>query len=123
MTYLIILIGVFFIIVGAVLLVRPEIFLGFFRKHLESLGLQVIVVSLNLTIGVSLCSYASISKFPDVFMVFGAMAILKGTINAIIGRSNFKKRVSWGLDVIAPIGRAIGVMYVTFGAFLIHTVW
>ena len=120
MDYLVIITGIALILLGALLVAMPRIFFDFFRKHENSLKLQVVTVILNLVFGLLFMTYAQGSRFPTVFTVIGLLTVLKAVIPMLIGRTDFKDLMSWYMKVLPPFGRVIGVAEAMFGSFLIY---
>ena len=122
MIYVILLFGGMISFLGAVLLVKPDSVVGFFRNNSNSLGLHVLAVVARLILGVALITYATESKFPVVFQIFGWLSVGAAVILGAIGRSRFKALLNWALSSTSSLMRLAGLSAVFLGVFLIYAV-
>ena len=120
MTVLIIIFGALTLLAGIIIVINPEVILGFLRNNLDKLELHILAVVVRLILGVLLIDQSSISKFPFVIEIIGWFSIVAAIFLAVMGRGNFKRLMSWALSLVKPIGRVGGVFAVAFGAFLIY---
>ena len=120
MIILIIIFGALTLLAGIVIVISPEVIFGLLRNNLEKLELHILAVVVRLVLGILLIYQSGISKFPLVIEVIGWLSIVAAIFVAVMGRSNFKRLMSWALSLVKPIGRVGGVLAVAFGAFLIY---
>ena len=122
MQYAIVLFGVFMVLAGVVILVRPELFVDLLKRHIGSLFLQVLAVVVRLAIGILLILYADQSRFPLTLQVLGCIAVAAAVFGAILPRDTFQRLISWALDTFSGYMRVGGVGALVFGGFLIYAV-
>ena len=120
MTMLIIIFGALTLLAGIVIVINPEIIFGFLGNRLDKLELHILAVVVRLVLGVLLIYQSGISKFPFVIEFIGWLSIIAAIFLAVMGRSNFKRLMSWAISLVKPIGRVGGVLAVAFGTFLIY---
>ncbi|HIG41973.1 MAG: hypothetical protein ABGY96_11235 [bacterium] len=120
MAYLIVFVGAVFMALGLFITIRPDVSFELIRKYAMSMQFKVINVLLGLMIGILFISFAEESKYPAVFTIIGMIAIVKGMVRGLIGLSDFQDLVSWYLKAIRPFARAMGLLVVGFGGFIIH---
>ena len=107
---------------GAVMFVKPDFVVGFFRNNSNTLGLHVLAVVVRLILGVALITHATESKFPVVFQIFGWLSVGAAVILGAIGRSRFKALLNWALSSTSSLMRLAGLSAVFLGVFLIYAV-
>jgi hypothetical protein len=122
MMYLIILFGTATIVAGLLIVIKPETVFGLIRRNFESLSIHVLAVAIRIIIGVALIMVAASSNYPTTILVIGWISIIAASILGIIGRTNFKRLMSWALNIAPSFGRIGGIIAILFGAFLIHAV-
>ena len=122
MQYAIVLFGVFMVLTGAAILVRPGLFVDLIKRHIGSLSLQVLAVVVRLAIGILLILYADQSRFPLTLQVLGCIAVAAAVIGAILPRDTFQKLISWALDKFSGYMRVGSLGALIFGGFLIYAV-
>lgn len=122
MSYAILLFGVFILLAGAVILVKPSLIFDLFHSNLESFGLHALAVVVRLILGIALVTYAAESKYPVALQMLGWISITAAMIFLVIGRSRFKDLLTWALSVTEPVVRIAGIFAILFGGFLIYAV-
>ena len=120
MTLLMIIFGFLTLLAGIVIVINPEVILGFLRNNLDKLVLHILAVVIRLALGALLIYQSNISKFPFVIEVIGWLSIVAAIFLAVMGRRNFNRLISWALSLSKPFGRIGGILAVAFGAFLIY---
>lgn len=120
MTELILLFAALTLVAGMVILIKPEIIFGFLRSNLDAVALHIVAVAVRLIIGALLLLQADVSKFPFAIEVIGWLSIIAAIVLAVMGRSKFKRLMTWALSLLKPFGRVGGVIASAFGAFLIY---
>jgi hypothetical protein len=122
MNYIIILFGIATIVAGIIIVINPAMVFGLLRRKLESLGLHILAVVVRILLGVALIICAAESKYPSAILILGWISIVAAAVLGIIGRTNFKRLMSWALNVAPSFGRLGGLLAILFGGFLIHAV-
>jgi hypothetical protein len=122
MNYIIILFGTATIVAGIIIMINPETVFGLIRKKLESLGLHILAVVVRVILGVALIMYATESKYPTAILILGWITIVAASVLGIMGRTNFKRLMSWALSLPHSFRRIGGFLAILFGVFLIHAV-
>ena len=122
MNYIIILFAIATIVAGIIIVINPEMIFGLIRRKLESLGLHILAVVVRVILGVALIKYATESRYPTAILILGWISIVAASVLGIMGRTNFKRLMSWALSVAPSFGRIGGLLAILFGGFLIHAV-
>ncbi|MDH3375585.1 MAG: hypothetical protein OEQ39_01275 [Gammaproteobacteria bacterium] len=122
MSYVILIFGILIMLIGAIILVKPETVLGILRDHFDVLTIHVLAVVVRIILGVALISYAGQSKYPIVLEVLGWISLAAALVLGVIGRSNFKRLMKWTLDLASSYSRVGGFFAVLFGSFLVYAV-
>ena len=122
MNFIIILFGAATLVAGLLILIKPEIVFGPIRRNFESVNLHILAVVVRIIIGAALIIYAAESKFPTVFFILGWISIAAASMLALMGRTNFKRLMSWALGLTDSFGRLAGIFAALFGGFLIYAV-
>ena len=122
MNYIIMLFGTATIVAGIIIVINPESVFGLMRRKLESLGLHILAVVVRIIIGVALIICAAESKYPTVILILGWISIVAASVLGIMGRTNFRRLMSWALSLKPSFGRIGGFLAILFGGFLIHAV-
>ena len=122
MIYVILAFGSMILFLGALMFVKPDSVVGFFRNNSNSLSLHVLAVVARLILGVALITYATESKFSIVFQIVGWLSVGAAIILGAIGRSRFKALLNWALSSASSLMRLAGLSGVLLGGFLIYAV-
>ncbi len=122
MNYIIMLFGTATIVAGIIIVINPESVFGLMRRKLESLGLHILAVVVRIIIGVALIICAAESKYPTTILILGWISIVAASVLGIMGRTNFRRLMSWALSLKPSFGRIGGFLAILFGGFLIHAV-
>lgn len=120
MTTLIIIFGALTLLAGIIILIEPEVIFGFLNRHIEQLGLHVLAIVVRLILGALLIVQAEVSRFPLIITILGWLSIVAALTFMMIGRSNFKRLMSFALSMTKRYGRIGGVFAAGFGFFLIY---
>ena len=110
------------IVAGIIIVINPESVFGLMRRKLESLGLHILAVVVRIIIGVALIICAVESKYPTAILVLGWISIVAASVLGIMGRTHFRRLMSWALSLKPSFGRIGGFFAILFGGFLIHAV-
>ena len=122
MNYIIMLFGTATIVTGIIIVINPESVFGLMRRKLGSLGLHILAVVVRIIIGVALIMCAAESKYPTAILILGWISIVAASVLGIMGRSTFRRLMSWALSLKPSLGRIGGFIAILFGGFLIHAV-
>jgi hypothetical protein len=122
MNYIVMLFGAATIIAGIIIVINPESVFGLMRRKLESLGLHILAVVVRIIIGVALIMCAAESKYPAAILILGWISIVAASVLGIMGRTKFRRLMSWALSLNPSFGRIGGFVAILFGGFLIHAV-
>jgi hypothetical protein len=122
MNYIIILFGIATIVAGIIIVINPATVFGLLRRKLESLGLHISAVVVRIILGAALIICAAESKYPTAILILGWISIVAAAVLGIMGRTKFKRLMSWALNVAPSFGRLGGLLAILFGGFLIHAV-
>jgi len=110
------------IVTGIIIVINPESVFGLMRRKLGSLGLHILAVVVRIIIGVALIMCAAESKYPTAILILGWISIVAASVLGIMGRSNFRRLMSWALSLKPSLGRIGGFIAILLGSFLIHAV-
>ena len=122
MNYIVILLSAATIVAGIIIVINPETVFGLIRKKSESLGMHILAVVVRIILGVALIMYATESKYPTAILFLGWLSIVAASVLGIMGRTNFRRLMSWSLRFSQFFGRIGGFVAILFGGFLIHAV-
>ena len=122
MNYVILVFGIMMILIGAIIIIKPDAVFNVLRSHSESVNLHIIAVVVRITLGVILITYAIESKYPIILQIIGWLLLTAGIILGAIGRSKFKKLMAWALTLAPSYGRVSGMIAILFGGFLGYAV-
>ena len=122
MNYVIIIFAAATIIAGIIIVINPETIFGLLRRKLDAIGLHIIAVFMRVILGIALIVYAIKSRYPTAILIIGCISIVAASVLGIMGRTNFKRLMSWALGVAPIFGRIGGLLAILFGGFLIHAV-
>ena len=122
MNYIIIIFATATIVAGIIIAINPETIFGLLHRKLESLSLHFLAVVVRLILGGALIMFAPESRYPTAILILGWISIVAASVLGIMGRTNFKRLMSWALSVAPSFGRIGGILTILFGGFLIHAV-
>jgi len=120
MTVVIIVFGALTLVTGIVIVFNPDIVFGFLKKNAGRLEVHILAVVVRLVLGVLFIHQSGVSRYPFVIEIIGWLSIVAALSFAVIGRSTFKRLITWALSLDKPFGRVGGAIAMCFGAFLIH---
>jgi hypothetical protein len=122
MNYIIMLFGAATLVAGIIIVINPESIFGLLRRKFESLGMHILAVVIRIIIGTALILHAAQSRYPTAILILGWISLGAAVFLGIMGRTNFKRLMSWALGLAPSFGRIGGLIAILFGAFLIHAV-
>ncbi|MEW8506837.1 MAG: hypothetical protein AB2598_09010 [Candidatus Thiodiazotropha sp.] len=120
MLQIIIVFGLLIFLAGIIISIIPATVLAPLRENSDKLYLHVVAVAVRLILGVLLVFQSELSRYPLAIEVIGWLSIIAATVLASIGRTNFKRLISWALSFSEPYGRVGGILASVFGAFIVH---
>ena len=120
MNFLIILFGALILLIGSIVIVKPDLIFNVLLKNSNQLWLHVTAVLVRLLLGALLIYQAGVSKYPHAIEVIGWIAVAAAIILIVIGRERFVQLISWAATLVKSFGRVAGLLAVGFGAFLIY---
>lgn len=120
MALLIIIIGTLTFWAGSVIVLNPEGICGFLRKHEGRVVLHFLNVFLRLGFAFLLLSQSSQSKFSLLTDIIGGFCIAIALILTFMGRTRFKRSISWAIALVETNNHIGGFLVMTFGAFLVY---
>jgi len=77
-----------YLLVGAILLAKPEVMWDFLISYMKSFGFQLIAAVIGLLFGVLFFVSADSTRFPGFFELFGLLAGAGGIIGIVIPRTD-----------------------------------
>jgi hypothetical protein len=122
MNYIVILFGAATLVAGIIILINPETVFGLLRRNADSLGMHILAVVVRIILGVALILCAAGSKYPTAILILGWISVAAATVLGVMGRTNFKRLMSWALGLAPSFGRIGGLLAILFGGFLVHAV-
>ncbi|MCA9229137.1 MAG: hypothetical protein KDA57_00685 [Planctomycetales bacterium] len=122
MSYVVLGFGVLILMLGVVIVVKPEYLFDMFRKYADSFRFQVLAVLTRLALGGALLMAADESKFPIALQVIGGISILAAIVFALMSRVRFKRLLRWALGFAPSFTRIAGVVATLLGGFLVYAV-
>ncbi|MES9971831.1 MAG: hypothetical protein ABW092_17485 [Candidatus Thiodiazotropha sp.] len=120
MTYIIIVFGLLTLLAGVVILINPETILVPIRDNSHKLSVHLAAVVVRLILGILLISESELSRFPIIIEILGWLSIIAAVVLALIGRTNFKRLMTWAFSLMESYGRIGGVLASAFGAFIVY---
>ena len=120
MTELIIVVGVLSLLGGIIVLINPEVILGYLQRNIENPAIHVAAVVVRLAVGTLLIHQSDQSKYPLAIEILGWLAIAAALTMTMMGRRHFIGLMTWALNVLTSYGRVGGVLAAAFGGFLIY---
>lgn len=112
--------GLFSILAGLLLLIRPDLITKFLDSSKNRPFLQISAVIGRAVLGAALVLTAAVSKFPGVLLWLGWLVLVAAIVLALIGRARFVRLMSWAQKIAERFGRIGGVIAAMFGAFLVY---
>lgn len=118
MTIVILILAVLITASGITLIVKPLAISSFLEKNADRIELHVFAVAVRLLLGLALVYSAAASRYPVAMHWLGWIAVGAALVLAVMGRQNFVRLLSWGMQLVGPFGRIAGFIAAAFGAFL-----
>ncbi|MEW8440190.1 MAG: hypothetical protein AB2689_18750, partial [Candidatus Thiodiazotropha taylori] len=108
MISVIILFGALILTAGLIILISPEVVLGYLKDKQEKQWLHTLAVIVRLILGIILISQAAQSKYPLVIEILGWFSIIAAIVLTVIGSKGFRRLISWALSIANRYGRIGG---------------
>lgn len=120
MELFIILFAILILAASCVLVVKPELIVGFMEKRDDSPWLYAFAIVVRAVMGVLLIVLADRSRFPLAIIIFGWVFIAAALGLQAMGRPRFTRFIRWTMGKVRPWARWGGLFGVLFGAFLLY---
>ena len=114
------LLGIFIVIVGVTLLIKPQFVLGWIEDYMGTRSLYIFAIVMRLFFGILLIIAAKKSMFPGVIKFFGYLALIAAVIFIFIGEERFLEFVSSALPYIKDYAVLVGLVAAGLGGFLVY---
>jgi len=112
--------GIFMLLSGISLLIKPEIILNWIEDNMESSSLYITAIVVRLVIGILFIITAKESKYPGVIKFLGYLFIIAGVILIFIGHEIFQDFINSLIPDFKPFAPVSGLLSMAFGGFLIY---
>jgi len=112
--------GIFIIIAGIALLLRPEIIFDWIEDNMENRSFYISAIVFRSALGILLIAAAKSSKFPRLIKVFGYLALIAALTFIFIGQANFIDFIVSIISTFRPYAMVSGLVGIAFGAFLVY---
>jgi len=113
MTLSILVFGSAILLAGALLLIYPGIIFAFLRSNIENSAIHVIAILVRFVIGILLIIQSSLSKFPIIIELLGFTLVVAAFLLAVIGRTRFRKLMTWVIFNLKPFDRMTGIIAIS----------
>jgi hypothetical protein len=113
-------IGIFILLVGLSLLIKPEFLYTWLKDSIETNYLYISAIVFRLAMGVLFLLAAKQSKYPGGIKFIGILAILAALIFFFMGSENFREFFSSLIPYFNSYAPISGLVAMLFGAFLIY---
>ena len=120
MELFIIMFGVLILASSGVVIVRPELIIGFMEKRDESPWLYAFAIVVRAVLGVLLIVLAERSRFPLAIIIIGWISLAAALGLQAMGRPRFTRFMRWIMEKVKPWARLGGLFGLLFGAFLVY---
>jgi len=123
MSVLVIVLGVSVLLLGLAVLVRPGPMFLLLDSYAETKALFYTSVIGRVFLGLVLLLAALESRFPGVLQVLGVIAVVLGTVTALMGREAVARVARQMVGLPVWLKRAVGAFWAFVGALLIWLGW
>lgn len=122
--YIVLLFGVFFIVVGLVMLFKPSIAQATLRKAGSTNLINYAEITLRIIPAIGLILAAPVSKYPNFLLVFGWFMLGTSLVLYFVPRRLHHHFSTKAADVLQPIYfQFISPFSILIGLFLIVGIW
>ncbi len=121
--WVVILSGVWLIVVSGFMLASPQTALQYLGKMASTNLINYSEISLRMISGIALVLYAELSKFPEVFRIFGFFLAGTSAVLFLVPRKWHAHYASyWSNRLSAPFVRIFAPFSLALGIFLIYAI-
>ena len=114
------LLGILILLLGILLLIKPEVIFGWMEDNMENTSLYISVIVFRLLFGLLLIIAAKESKYPGAIKFFGYLAVIAAIVFILIGQESFQDFVSSLIPDFNHYSPVSGLVGIAFGGFLIY---
>ena len=118
MKILLILLGVFWVVMGVMLVILTDAIKEVLRNLLKQKNLKLLSV-LPFIVGIILISSSSLVSLPWITVTLGVLAILKGLFFAFGPVDKTKPLIDWWLNASSPLLKSWGVVVFLLGVLIL----
>lgn len=115
-------IGIFILLIGILLLIKPEFIFSWIADNAENQSLYILAIGIRLILGFSFIIAAKSSKYPVFIKIFGYIALIAAVVLIIIGKKGFQDLIISVFPHIKGYMVFIGLVAMALGAFLMYSV-
>jgi len=112
--------GVFIVLAGLILLVKPAIILDWIEINKNSNTLYISAILARFIFGILFIVLAKESRYPVAFKVLGYLFILAALSFVIIGKDAFQNFIASLIPHVSPYAILSGVVAMAFGVFILY---
>tara|TARA_R110001583_G_scaffold17310_5_gene70153 strand:+ start:1395 stop:1790 length:396 start_codon:yes stop_codon:yes gene_type:complete len=112
--------GILLLFAGLLLLINPEIIIGWIKNNIENTSLYITAIVVRLVLGIIFIVAAKESKYPRVFKFLGYLFLIAALIFIFIGQESFQDFMSTLIPNFKPFVPFSGLLSIAFGGFLIY---
>ena len=120
MVLIVIIFSMALILMGLIIVIKPNVIFNHLKQNIDSLFLYLLAVVIRGILGIILIIESNTTKFPVVIEVVGWVSLSAAIILIFIGRNNFKNLMVWGLSFAKPFARLAGVLVTGVAVFLLY---
>lgn len=121
--YTIILFGLFFIFIGFLMFFNPKKARSILRKAGSTNLINYGEITIRMIPATALIIYANLSKFPEVFKIFGWFMLITSLVLYVVPKHHHHKFSNKAADVLKPLYfQFISPFSIIIGAIIIYSV-
>ena len=121
--YIVILFGVFLIGVGLLMLLSPTNSREYLRKAGSTNLINYSEITVRMIPAAGLVLYSELSKYPEIFRVFGWFMIATSLVLYLVPRRIHHKYALWCADILTPTYIRLTLPFsILFGCAIIYSV-
>lgn len=123
MSFILTLISLVIIGVGAMMIYRPKAIPDMVKLYIDDLSLQAYASVGRILLGTALAVYADHSRLPVIMTILGAASILSGLYFLFMEPEKFRAFLRDMLDKVNAFGIWPGAVVTLVGLILLYAVW
>jgi drug/metabolite transporter (DMT)-like permease len=112
--------GILVLLIGVILLIKPEIIVDWIEGNKESRLLYLFAIVARLVIGFLFIITSKESKYPRVIKFFGYLFVIAALVLIFIGYEIFQDFITSLIPDVTPFAPMSGLLCIAFGGFLIY---